>query len=124
MAAFTGELGTAYSSPGSLVPGAIASVGAMMAAASSSKPEVRFGPPMPHAPWAQRPYIEPKYYLRPALIPSGPPGVTPDIQGKPLLERVPDIKGPHGLNRLRRHTDQLSIILNSLVVQGILVQTG
>lgn len=87
-------------------------------------PEITVGPQLRGAPWSARIYVEPFPTLSPALQPATPPGVTPDVKGKPFLERVPDTSGPNGLNRLRRHTEKLSIIINSLVAQDILQQIG
>ena len=63
--------------------------------------------------------------------PAGPPSaavgaapVTPSGAGigKPFVERVPDAEA--GSQRLRRHTEKVSTILNSLMSSGVLVQTG
>ena len=87
-------------------------------------PEVTFGPPMRGAPWAQRLFVERQEFQGPALRTGGPPGTTPAIKSKPLLERVPDATGPAGQDRLRRHTEKLSNIINSLVEQNLLRQIG
>ncbi len=42
----------------------------------------------------------------------------------PLLLRVPDVSTEEGIKRLRRFTEILSSIVNSLAAQGILIQTG
>lgn len=89
---------------------------------NSAKPEVTFGPAFPGAPWGVRNLVEPNH----GQIAPGPrpPGPVPKAKGLPFLERVPDISGPDGLNRLRRHTEKLSSIINSLVGTGQLIQIG
>lgn len=57
----------------------------------------------------------------PATSPPPPPPSHAGV-GKPFVERVPDAEA--GSQRLRRHTEKVSTILNSLMSSGVLVQTG
>lgn len=90
-----------------------------------------FGPPIPGAPWTR---------LMPRPPASGADAGTPGQTGstaagggggggrsanaghdKPFVERVPN---PADGQRLRRHTEKVSEVLNSLMAQGLLVQTA
>lgn len=87
-------------------------------------PPVDFGPPLLGAPFAQNLLVEYDTFFAPANRPPGPPGPQPKVAGLPFLPRVPDIQGAAGQDRFRRFTEVLSDAFNSLVAQGILVQTG
>jgi hypothetical protein len=90
-----------------------------------------FGPPIPGAPWA-RLLPRPGSSTDPGVTP-GQTTPTPPTPGggiglkansghvKPFVERVPN---PADGQRLRRHTEKVSEILNSLMESGALVQTG
>lgn len=86
-------------------------------------PEVVIGPPLRGSPFAQRLVIENHPLVTPPFTP-GVPTVLPKVAGKPFLERVPDIRGPSAQERLRRHTEMLANVINSLSATGQLVQTG
>ena len=83
-------------------------------------PEIFTGPV--RGPWAQR---MPALVSMPvAPVPPAPPPAAPDQTGvaRPFLVRDPRRENEE--QRLRRFTEQLSAIVNSLVGQGSLVQTG
>lgn len=83
-------------------------------------PDITFGPNVPGAPWQTYTESDDRQF-----IPGpGVPAVLPKVAGKPFLERVPDIKGPSAQERLRRHTEMLANVINSLSATGQLVQTG
>ena len=93
-------------------------------------------------PWRIGPYMPPTPMLPPPLVPPPPPPPTNPVKlpfvprlRKPVMaaEQPGSIGrgqpkksqgGQTADNRLRRNTDQVSSILNSLIAQGILVQTG
>ncbi len=75
-------------------------------------PEVFHGPPQRGVPWPVM-WVEPTSRNAPIAAPTRPK------HAKPFLERVPDVP-----DRLRRFTEKLSIIINSLLGQDYLIQTG
>lgn len=83
-----------------------------------------FGPPIPGAPWSARRYVETHQYLVPPSGPNLPNVPTQRANTVQFLERVPDLKGPMAEDRLRRHTEKISNIVNSLIATRQLVQTG
>jgi hypothetical protein len=58
------------------------------------------------------------------IVPTVPIGPPVQVSGLPLLLRVPDVSTPEGIRRLRRFTEILSQIVNSLAAKGKLRQTG
>lgn len=80
-----------------------------------SMPPVLVGPPLPGAPWRKirLPWLNQNHalFVQPAA-------------GFPFVERVPDVRTQVGQDRLRRMTEKLSIIINSLLRQGYLHQVG
>lgn len=77
--------------------------------------EIFIGPPIPGSPWMMQSPLTP-----PVTQPTNV--TTPDSsegRGKPHIERVPDAE-----QRLRRHTEKVADIFNSLIAQDILEQTG
>jgi len=85
--------------------------------------EIFAGPPMRGAPWLGRlPIDEGTRLVGLVNVPPVPIPVGPGRgKNRPFVARVPDVTDER---RLGRVTDQVSSILNSLIGQGILVQTG
>lgn len=81
------------------------------------------GLPLPGVPWTGLFGALPPQNPPPGPKPPPPPVPSAAIQ-TPLLARVPDLETVHGQNRLRRHTEILSDLVNSLQTQGLLRQTG
>jgi hypothetical protein len=83
----------------------------------SYAPEIHGGPPLPGAPWFRSPFAAP---TNPGGLPPAPPA-PPTSTGHnfTLVQRDPTQEQP-----LRRFTEIVATIINSLVGQGELVQTG
>lgn len=58
------------------------------------------------------------------LIPPPPPPSPPPTHNRLFVPRVPDIDTARGKDRLRYHTEVVQNILNSLIAQGLIEQTG
>lgn len=80
-------------------------------------PEVKVGPPMRGGPLPILIRHEP-------VVMQGPvrPSTRINLTAQPFLERAPDIRTTHGMERLRRATEKLHIIVNSLMAQGFITQ--
>lgn len=81
-----------------------------------------FGPPIPGSPWFPFPGPSPgtsgqSPALSPEPVDPAPPGTAPQVKTKPFVERVPDVQ-----DRLRRFTEKVSTIFNSLFGRGHLIQ--
>src|SRR6185436_9800177 len=74
-------------------------------------------PPVPGAPWTQIPGGGIGRGGVGSARPSAPAGTS--TTGKPFIARVPEVE-----NRLRRFTENVSDIFNSLIAHGFIVQTG
>ncbi len=88
---------------------------------SSYQPVQTPGVPIFGVPWNPPFGVVPPY--GPSPIPPKPP-TPPKVSNLPLLLRVPDVTTQAGVERLRRFTEILSSIINSLTGSGQLVQTG
>lgn len=85
-------------------------------------PELYSGPPLRGAPWLARlPIQESSSLLGRVILPGNRGGATVPATGKPFLPRVQE---RDNFRRLGRFTEKLSMMVNSLIGQGILVQTG
>lgn len=84
-------------------------------------PPLRGGPPIPGAPWRlSRAPTFPRAQYR-----TTPPTSTAgNATGLEFFERVNEAVSNDGRERLRRFTERVSNLLNSLVAKGILVKTG
>lgn len=85
-------------------------------------PEVHAGPPLRGAPWLARlPVPEGGGLLGRVILPGNPGGPSVPASSKPFLPRVQQRDDPR---RMARFTEKLSSLVNSLIAQGLLVQTG
>jgi hypothetical protein len=85
------------------------------------------GVPIFGVPWTFRVpgFSPPAQPSSPPLVPPPPtPGPGRPSKNKPFLPRVPDISTAYGQDRLRRFTELVQTIFNSLFGNGDLVQTG
>ncbi len=90
----------------------------LVTAPQSYAPEIHGGPPFPGAPWFHVPTAAP---TDPGAVPVKPAPVPGQGKGHnvTLIQR-----DPTQLQPLRRNTEIMATIINSLVGQGLLVQTG
>lgn len=101
---------------------------ASSATAPSGGTEGRNDTPLPKALWQIRPllavktqgFIPPQFRFNPGTETSPPPAPSTGsgVRGNPLVIRDPTID-----SRVRRHTEQVSAILNSLLAHGYIRQT-
>ena len=92
----------------------------LVTAPQSYAPEIHGGPPLPGAPWFRLPIAAPTDPGARPPPPAPPPG--PGVgrsHNVTLIQRDPTQQQP-----LRRNTEIMATIINSLVGQGLLVQTG
>lgn len=84
---------------------------------------MKYGPPIPRAPWTQMRHRLPLQMLGGAARGFTPPTPVPGLL-KGLIPRVPDIDTQYGKDRLRHTTEIISNILNSLIRLGFITQTS
>ena len=75
------------------------------------------GGPLRIGPWLRNPHPVP-----PIMPPPAPPSPPPSVTDLPYIDR--DAGNQTNVERLRRATQKISTILNSLIRQRILVMTG
>lgn len=102
-------------------PGPVTQPGAYApAAAAPSPPLLLYNRALGRWPIQQLVLVKPRKAI-PAGSPGGPPGTA---AGKNFLPRVPNPENPDFNRRMARATEHLHSIVNSLIAQGQLVQTG